>query len=263
MTWPNDVLRTDHCDSQTDLVEREQFFELFRTAKEILAARGTADGVASLDADGKVPDDQTGRGEAGGVASLDGTTKVPDDQIGRGDANGVASLDANGKVPAGQLNQTAFRSGDVKWTFRADAEDGWTEADGRAVSRVGTYAGVFAAYGTTFGQGDGATTFNLPNVQRRAMIGAGGAGTDVIGSALGDTGGDESHALIVDEMPAHSHDLRVKDNQAQDGSRHGFASSVPFSGGYDADTRYVADAGGGGSHNNVQPSIVARCLIKL
>ena len=259
MPWPVNDLDTTALDSETDRPPRAEFLKISGRVMTMIEARGTADGVASLDANAKVPDAQIGRGQASGVASLDGTTKVPDAQIGRGAANGVASLDANGKVPAGELSQTAFRSGDVKWTFRADAEDGWTEADGRAVSRVGTYAGVFAAYGTTFGEGDGATTFNLPNVQRRTMIGAGGAGTETIGDTLGSAGGEETHTLIVDEMPQHTHVIGDSRRDGQTGAGAG-TNYILNQGNQDHQS---APAGGDGAHNNMQPSIVARCLIKL
>ncbi len=88
----------------------------------ILASqKGAANGVASLDALGKVLKEQipaleyiakNARGTANGVASLDGNGKVPVAQIPalsylptsqKGAANGVASLDANGDVPLAQM----------------------------------------------------------------------------------------------------------------------------------------------------------------
>ena len=46
-------------------------------------------------------------------------------------------------------------------------------ADGSAASRTGTTARLFAAIGTTWGAGDGSTTFNLPDLRNRTLIGAG------------------------------------------------------------------------------------------
>ncbi|MCS5748470.1 tail fiber protein [Klebsiella quasipneumoniae subsp. quasipneumoniae] len=54
--------------------------------------------------------------------------------------------------------------GDIKYTARSTAPTGWLKADGDAVSRT-TYAALFAAIGTTFGAGDGSTTFNLPDLR--------------------------------------------------------------------------------------------------
>lgn len=54
----------------------------------------------------------------------------------------------------------------------ATAPDGWLLCDGSAVSRT-TYAALFAAIGTTYGSGNGSTTFNLPNAQGVFLRGAG------------------------------------------------------------------------------------------
>ena len=66
---------------------------------------------------------------------------------------------------------------------------GWLLCDGSAVSRT-TYAALFAAIGTTFGIGDGSTTFNLPDTRGRFTLGKAASGT---GSALGETGGEIDH----------------------------------------------------------------------
>ncbi len=78
---------------------------------------------------------------------------------------------------------------------------GWLLCDGSAVSRA-TYATLFAAIGTTWGPGDGATTFNLPDMRGRVAAGRddmGGAaagrltipGSGTQGTLLGETSGDE------------------------------------------------------------------------
>jgi microcystin-dependent protein len=54
---------------------------------------------------------------------------------------------------------------------------GWLECDGSAVSRS-TYAALFAVYGTSYGSGDGSTTFNLPNYKDYFLRGFDSAGTD-------------------------------------------------------------------------------------
>jgi microcystin-dependent protein len=71
-----------------------------------------------------------------------------------------------------------FYPGDIKVTGRAVTgggvliDGGWLKADGTAVSRA-TYAALFNAYGTTYGVGNGSTTFNLPDARGRAIFGAG------------------------------------------------------------------------------------------
>jgi microcystin-dependent protein len=73
--------------------------------------------------------------------------------------------------------------------------------DGAAVSRT-NFSGLFTVIGTTYGVGNGTTTFNVPNLQDRIAVGKGVlAGSDV----LGETGGAASVALATANMPAHSH----------------------------------------------------------
>lgn len=77
------------------------------------------------------------------------------------------------------------------------APGGWLLCDGSAVSRT-TYATLFGIMGTAYGVGDGATTFNLPDLQGRAPVGK-GTHTDV--DALGDNEG----ASLADRTPSHHH----------------------------------------------------------
>lgn len=66
--------------------------------------------------------------------------------------------------------EQAFFSGDFKISFK-NALDGFLLCDGSAVSRE-TYADLFAVIGTTFGDGDGSTTFGLPDLRGRFIQGA-------------------------------------------------------------------------------------------
>lgn len=62
----------------------------------------------------------------------------------------------------------------------SSAPSGWLLCDGSAVSRT-TYAALFAILSTTYGAGDGSTTFNLPDLRGRAPVGAGtGATTEAV-----------------------------------------------------------------------------------
>lgn len=74
------------------------------------------------------------------------------------------------------------------------APAGWLSCDGSAVSRT-TYADLFAEIGTIYGNGDGSTTFNLPDLTGRVVLGANGTYT------LGSTGGAASHTLTNGELP--------------------------------------------------------------
>ena len=77
---------------------------------------------------------------------------------------------------------------------------GWLPCDGSAVSRT-DYATLFAVVGTTYGAGDGSTTFNLPDLKGRVVIGVSGT------HALGSTGGSETVTLTEDQLPAHVHEV--------------------------------------------------------
>jgi microcystin-dependent protein len=78
------------------------------------------------------------------------------------------------------------------------APQGYLLCDGSAVSRD-TYSALFTAIGTVYGAGDGATTFNLPDLSGRVVLGVSQS------HALGSTGGEAAHILTENELPAHSH----------------------------------------------------------
>lgn len=80
------------------------------------------------------------------------------------------------------------------------APEGYLMCDGSAVSRS-TYASLFTAIGTTYGAGDGSTTFNVPDLAGRVVIGVSGS------HALGSTGGEATHTLLSSELGVHSHEV--------------------------------------------------------
>ncbi len=86
----------------------------------------------------------------------------------------------------------------------AAAPSGWLLCDGSAVSRS-TYAGLFAVIGTTYGAGNGTTTFNVPNLKGRMPVGLDAAHTEF--DTLAETGGEITHTLTEAEMPNHGHVL--------------------------------------------------------
>jgi len=93
---------------------------------------------------------------------------------------------------------------------------GWLSCDGSAVSRS-TYSALFSAIGTTFGAGNGSTTFNIPDMRGRMGMGTGtGSGLNSSGTGapsgtaqtartLGQWGGEETHQLTLSNIPSHSH----------------------------------------------------------
>lgn len=86
----------------------------------------------------------------------------------------------------------------------AAAPTGWLLCDGSAVSRT-TYASLFAVIGTTYGIGDGSTTFNVPNLKGKFPVGFNSA--DTAFDALGETGGAQTANIAHTHTgPSHTHD---------------------------------------------------------
>lgn len=81
------------------------------------------------------------------------------------------------------------------------APSGYLLCDGSAISRT-TYSALFAVLSTTYGAGDGSTTFNLPDCRGRMPVGAGNDGTAANNATRtrGDKGGDT-------RMPTHNHSI--------------------------------------------------------
>ena len=154
----------------------------------------------------------------------------------------------------------------------------WLICDGRAVSRT-AYAELFAVIGTTYGSGDGETTFNIPDLRGNVAV---GASTNY---NLGDSGGEATHILNVNEIPAHGHIVRswvsagtlgnaktwtnngttlieaTSGNQLANGTWKSTTFTAAQNGNGDQ-TGITGQSGGGRSHNNMQPYVVTNYIIK-
>lgn len=94
-------------------------------------------------------------------------------------------------------------AGAVQAFARNTAPTGWLKANGQAVSRT-AYARLFAAIGTTFGTGDGSTTFNVPDLRGEFIRGwDDGRGVDT-GRAFG--------SAQADELESHTHGILANGN---------------------------------------------------
>jgi microcystin-dependent protein len=85
---------------------------------------------------------------------------------------------------------------------------GWLPASGQVLP-IAEHGGLFALLGTTYG-GNGTTTFALPNLDGRAVVGA-GAGPGLTEWQLGDTTGAYKVTLTIAQLPAHTHELGSAD----------------------------------------------------
>ena len=129
----------------------------------------------------------------------------------------------------------------------ATAPTGWLLCDGSAVSRT-TYADLFAIIGTTFGVGNGSTTFNLPDLRDRFVVGAGTSYN------INDTGGEATHVLTINEMPNHSHSVAADSG--------GAPYTLGVGGGGSVINVNTTSVGGGQPHNNLPPYIGLTFIIK-
>ncbi len=104
---------------------------------------------------------------------------------GAADAGKIVALDENGKIDKSVLPmQAILPAGVVQYFARQTAPEGWLKADGSAVSRT-EYVDLFDAVGAMFGEGDGSTTFNLPDLRGEFVRGYDdGRGVDA-GRAIG------------------------------------------------------------------------------
>lgn len=153
------------------------------------------------------------------------------------------------------------------------APAGWLLANGSAVSRT-TYAALFAIIGTAYGPGDGATTFNLPNLKGRMPVGRDAAQVEF--DVIGETGGTKAETLTLAQIPNASGNMawhggesgtpiagvsgvfyfaEVIGQYKSNGAAIGGANSGRFN-------TYFSLGGGGGSHNNLQPYQVMNYIIK-
>lgn len=156
-------------------------------------------------------------------------------------ATARSNLDVFSRAEARQLSP----AGQVGYFATSSAPLGWLKANGAAVSRT-AYADLFLAIGTTFGAGDGFTTFNLPDLRGEFVRGwDDGRGVDA-GRAFGSAQGDQ--------LRAHSH--------AQGITLTGFGQIEGFSGGAPQLDNYSVTATGetGGSENRPRNVALLACI---
>jgi microcystin-dependent protein len=151
--------------------------------------------------------------------------------------------------------------GGMLWFIPGNAPAGYAEPIGQALSRT-TYAALFALWGTFHGNGDGNTTFNMPDLRGRSIVGLDPSQAEF--NPVGKAGGEKAHTLTVQELAKHHHGQVV-----------GVPPSGAFGPGqradYDVDANAIAypqgldtyDAGGDQPHNNLSPYKVARYLIRV
>lgn len=162
---------------------------------------------------------------------------------------------------------------------------GYLFCDGSAVSRS-AYSTLFGIIGTSYGSGDGSTTFNIPDLRGRVVAGKDNMGGSTAarltattispnGTTLGANGGEETHTLVTAELPSHGHDVRgstsgvwntvvaLKANDAINiaGDNNAGGGSSGYVTNNSASNPYVSPTGSNTPHNNVQPTLILNYII--
>ncbi|MBB6735255.1 phage tail protein [Cohnella zeiphila] len=128
---------------------------------------------------------------------------------------------------------------------------GWTPCEGQVLQILDNRA-LFFVIGSAYG-GDGHTTFALPDLRGRVPIHAGMAFTP------GTSGGEASHTLLVNEMPAHTHQASASSDPATTADPANAAWAQAYSPYAEAmlltpmNPGAISQAGGGQAHENMQP----------
>jgi microcystin-dependent protein len=183
----------------------------------------------------------------------------------------------------------------IPWTLLQVTPSGWVLPYGQTLSRT-TYAALWelaqteiAAGSLFYNNGDGSTTFGIGDLRGRVVAGRDGMGgtlanrlsggaPGVDGSTIGATGGGQTVTLTTTQIPSHSHANTLNDP----GHKHQYTAPlspglvrgsgndqavVSIDSGTLTSTATTgititnASAGGGGSHNNVQPTMICNYLL--
>lgn len=157
-------------------------------------------------------------GHAGGVTVVDYTTGTAFNMFSAGILKQHKQSGAHAAVTADSITTTSLTvagkdisqftpTGLVNAFAGSSVPTGWLLCDGSAVSRT-TYAALFAAISTSYGTGNGTTTFNLPDGRGRALFGYDSGQSEF--NAMGKTGGQKvvqahNHNGSTDGAGSHDH----------------------------------------------------------
>lgn len=247
--------------------------------REILShLREFADGTSGINVLSLIDDDDSHAIKFQGPSSITANTTftLPD---GDGSADQYLKTDGSGTLAWVSPSSFSLPAGLVFPYAGTSAPTGYLLCDGSAVSRS-TYSTLFTAVATTYGTGDGSTTFNLPDLRGRVIAGQddmGGASANRLtnqtggldGDTLGATGGSETHTLTTAQLASHSHGAGTySSSKTMRVGSGGSGSHRP--GNTDAAstttlnytvTGTSGSAGSGSAHNNVQPTIILNYII--
>lgn len=184
-------------------------------------------------------------------------------------ASGNYYLDGYVLVPAGTIIMSAA----------LQTPAGYLLCDGRELSKV-EYADLYAVIGNAYTDISSSTTFKIPNMVGRVAVGK-TDNSDPSYNNIGATGGEAAHTLTVQEMPSHSHSYNDAYFAENGGTQINGNNVFGTNANTDGDNQFrwrkedgswttnkndaninTSGVGGGLAHNNMQPYMVLRYLIK-
>lgn len=204
------------------------------------------------------------------LVTLIGTPTISNASPGVVTLNGHGLLNGNkvyltstGALPTGLSQNTLYYVVSATTnTFSLSATLG-----GAAINTSSAGSGTHSLFRCPYGLGDGSTTFNVPDFRGRNPAGAdnmGGTAAARLTSATmygveGSAGGAETHTLTLAQAPAHQHNASTRAGASGFGSNELGRANATGS----LDSIALMDSqGGGGAHNNVQPTLVTNFIIK-
>lgn len=187
-----------------------------------------------------------------------------------------------GSVDATTIKQGTFTlvpPGTVVYYAGTLIPDGWLAGDGAAVSRT-TYASLFTNISTTYGVGNGTTTFNVPDCTGRVLAGKETAETrlttalsGINGGTLGAAGGAQSYVIAQTNLPNinfsmnnHTHSTAALTNATGSFGSSAVQGVSTQNTSIATGNQSASNVPSGGSDtplNSVQPTIVMHCIIKI
>jgi microcystin-dependent protein len=231
---------------------------------------GATSGTLQIDASGNVgigtapttPLEVDGIITSTGLDIIGGAT-IAGNVLGSGLVQGaIVKAVTSFQLPTGDIDDTAGTSINVFESVvpvgacvpfgGSSPPSGWALCDGSELNRV-TFADLFDVIGTSYGVGNGVTTFNLPDLRSGVPVGLDSSVSDF--DALGKTGGEKDHTLTIDELAAHTHTIETLTNSFGGlKSLNGLSIAGP-----DQET---LSTGGDQPHNNMPPYVIVNWIIK-
>lgn len=144
-------------------------------------------------------------------------------------------------------------AGEIKMWAGDTIPNGWLLCDGSEVSKT-DYPELYAAIGNLWGTPNSSSNFKLPNLAGKAPVGY--DPTDIDFNPVGHTGGEKTHKLTIDEMPAHTHSRNYYSaDWCSNGGKSGYHGNEAGS------KRNTGSTGRNVAHNNLQPYAVVKYII--